>query len=272
MGSIVGRMKANPRKATYIPLLKSPYYLQKNKRGKVSRPNLKYCFSHIERSCLEEFWIRLYSNNPILDDICSTIPKEEMHKTLKKSWIDTLIMDYWLGIVGEHCIGTFFPSTLAHFEVQQKTAEIDLMFTCNKNRDFWTFETVVFPIWFKYHFFLIIGYPKEQRIVYYNSMMGYTSYDDYANHFVDFLRKKFLEVGWIDPMFWSFEIGNPNPQQTNNFDCGIFTMANAEHASYRRAIEYTQADIWYYRQKIVTDIYKKQKQLYSYFFESQKIS
>ncbi|RWR95735.1 hypothetical protein CKAN_02509000 [Cinnamomum micranthum f. kanehirae] len=47
-------------------------------------------------------------------------------------------------------------------------------------------------------------------------------------------------------------------------DCGIFTMANAEHVAYRRAIEYTQADIWYYRQKIVTDIYQKQKQLYSH--------
>ncbi|XXG45872.1 hypothetical protein AAC387_Pa02g0839 [Persea americana] len=189
-------------------------------------------------------------------------------KMFKKAWSSGFV-----SFNIENCINsTFDEEEKAHFEVQQKTAEIDLMFTCNKNRDFWTFETVVFPIWFKYHFFLIIGYPKEQRIVYYNSMMGYTSYDDYANHFVDFLRKKFLEVGWIDPMFWSFEIGNPNPQQTNNFDCGIFTMANAEHASYRRAIEYTQADIWYYRQKIVTDIYKKQKQLYSYFFESQKIS
>ncbi|KAJ8649345.1 hypothetical protein MRB53_002368 [Persea americana] len=63
---------------------------------------------------------------------------------------------------------------------------------------------------------------------------------------VDFLRKKFLNIGWCDPMFWNFEIGNPNPHQTNNFDCGIFTMANAEHAACQRAIEYTQADIWYY--------------------------
>ncbi|KAJ8636241.1 hypothetical protein MRB53_010508 [Persea americana] len=124
MGSIVGRMKANPRKATYIPLLKSPYYIPKKKREKVSRPN---------------------PNSPILDDICSTIPKEEMHKTLKKSWMDTLIMDYWLGIVGEHCADTFFPSTLA----------------------------------------------------------------------VDLLRQKFLDIGWCDPVFWTFETGNPNPQQTN---------------------------------------------------------
>ncbi|RWR91079.1 hypothetical protein CKAN_02021700 [Cinnamomum micranthum f. kanehirae] len=118
MGSIVGRMKANPRKASFIPTLKSPHYVPKNKRTKVSRSNPNYCLNHAEKSCLEEFWIRLYSN-------------------------------------------------------------------C---------------------------------------------------------------------------------------DCGIFTMANAEHVAYRRAIEYTQADICYYRQKIVTDIYQKQKQLYSYFFESQNVS
>lgn len=49
-------------------------------------------------------------------------------------------------------------------------------------------------------------------------------------------------------------------------------MDNAEHAAYRRAIEYMQADIWYYRQKIMTDIYQKQKQLYAYFFKSQNTS
>ncbi|KAJ8617846.1 hypothetical protein MRB53_014032 [Persea americana] len=87
----------------------------------------------------------------------------------------------------------------------------------------------------------MIGYPKEQRIAYYNSMMGCASYNDYANHF------KFLDIGWCDPVFWTFETGNPNPQQTNNFYFGIFMMANAKHAAYRRAIEYTQADIWYYQ-------------------------
>ncbi|KAJ8627023.1 hypothetical protein MRB53_020330 [Persea americana] len=71
-------------------------------------------------------------------------------------------------------------------------------------------------------------------------------------------ERSFLILDGVIPyMFWNFETGNPNPQQTNNFDCGIFTMANAEHAAYRRAIEYMQADIWYYRQKIVTDIYQK---------------
>lgn len=33
-------------------------------------------------------------SNPILEDICSTIPKEEMHQTLKKSWMDTLVSAY----------------------------------------------------------------------------------------------------------------------------------------------------------------------------------
>lgn len=54
--------------------------------------------------------------------------------------------------------------------------------------------------------------------------------------------------------------------------CGIFTKANAEHASYRQAIEFIQAGIWSYQQKIVTDIYQKQKQLFAYFFESQNTS
>lgn len=41
-------------------------------------------------------------------------------------------------------------------------------------------------------------------------------------------------------------------------DCGIFVMAFAEHAALRRKVALTQADIWYYRQRIVIDIYARQ--------------
>lgn len=41
-------------------------------------------------------------------------------------------------------------------------------------------------------------------------------------------------------------------------DRGIFVMAFAEHATYRRKVAFTQADIWYYHQRIIIDVYARQ--------------
>ena len=38
-------------------------------------------------------------------------------------------------------------------------------------------------------------------------------------------------------------------------------MAYAEHAAYRRKVAFTQADIWYYHQRIVIDVYVRQWEL-----------
>ena len=41
-------------------------------------------------------------------------------------------------------------------------------------------------------------------------------------------------------------------------DCGVFVMAYAEHLVFERPTLLTQSDMWFYRQKIVHDIYYKQ--------------
>ncbi|KAJ8621881.1 hypothetical protein MRB53_030410 [Persea americana] len=51
------------------------------------------------------------------------------------------------------------------------------------------------------------------------------------------------------------------PQQDNINDCGIFVMAFAEHATYHHKVAFTQADIWYYCQKIVIDVYERQLEM-----------
>lgn len=41
-------------------------------------------------------------------------------------------------------------------------------------------------------------------------------------------------------------------------DCGVFVMAIADHLARRRELGFTQADMWYFQQKIVHDIYHRQ--------------
>lgn len=41
-------------------------------------------------------------------------------------------------------------------------------------------------------------------------------------------------------------------------DYGVFVMAYAEHLVLGRPMQFTQRDMWFYRQKVVHDIYYKQ--------------
>ena len=41
-------------------------------------------------------------------------------------------------------------------------------------------------------------------------------------------------------------------------DCGVFVMAYVEHLVFGQPMQFTQNDMWFYRQKIVHDVYYKQ--------------
>ncbi|KAJ8616025.1 hypothetical protein MRB53_035397 [Persea americana] len=118
--------------------------------------------------------------------------------------------------------------------------------------------TLIFPIVRNQHFFLIIGYVDRGRFEYYNSIMGRDGNRQFAEEFVVFLKSCFMGLGWDGPLSWPLEDAENCPQQEIINDCGIFVMAYAEHAAYRRKVAFTQADIWYYRQRIVIDVYTRQ--------------
>jgi sentrin-specific protease 1 len=44
------------------------------------------------------------------------------------------------------------------------------------------------------------------------------------------------------------------PQQANRFDCGVFTAMFADHAARDAALDFGQADMDFFRQRITADI------------------
>ncbi|KAJ8639642.1 hypothetical protein MRB53_016336 [Persea americana] len=48
------------------------------------------------------------------------------------------------------------------------------------------------------------------------------------------------------------------PRQGNSDDCGIFVMAVADHLVRGRAIKFSQSDMWFFRLKMVHDMYNNQ--------------
>lgn len=84
------------------------------------------------------------------------------------------------------------------------------------------------------HWFLVTIEPKLKRIAYYDSL-GFTRANDRLNTFRDFLlnwERRHLGIPETDtfvPMLqWDLE-NMPSPRQRDGFDCGCFTISNAEY-------------------------------------------
>ncbi|XXG69201.1 hypothetical protein AAC387_Pa06g2129 [Persea americana] len=147
------------------------------------------------------------------------------------------MMDEWFKNVQEkatdsHC----FPSNLADLYIHSAEHLYYTAFGVEAflGRRFSQFRTLIFPIVRNQHFLLIIGYVDRGRFEYYNSIMGRDGDRQFAQEFVVFLKSCFMGLGWDDPSSWPLEDAENCPQQENINDCGIFVMAYAEHAAYRR--------------------------------------
>ncbi|RWR97172.1 serine/threonine-protein phosphatase 7 long form [Cinnamomum micranthum f. kanehirae] len=71
------------------------------------------------------------------------------------------------------------------------------------------------------------------------------------------LTQRFGDYGWGEPWVWTNVTKTDIPYQQNGTDCGFFAIGYAEHCIHRRPIRFTQADIPYYRRKILIEIFKR---------------
>lgn len=99
---------------------------------------------------------------------------------------------------------------------------------------------------------------QAKEIHYFDSMSGSGKkyLDAMLQYIVDEGREKKKIV--INTSEWSLISQHQNtPQQSNGFDCGVFTIVCADFLSDDLSIEsssYSQSDMPYFRQKILVDI------------------
>ncbi len=131
--------------------------------------------------------------------------------------------------------------------------------TSRKKIDLFSFDRVIFPMNIgKNHWALGLVDLKDKAIMYYDSLAEGTVHKSFAGHI-----KKYLADEWKDkkkgeetPDFDAFEtrLVYP-PQQSNSFDCGVFTCMNAECLSAGRDwIDFDQNLIPDMRRKMLLQI------------------
>lgn len=122
-------------------------------------------------------------------------------------------------------------------------------------------DIVLIPVVVNYHWTLAVIRPKLHKIQYYNSFLPCLStkkVPDIFDKLTKYVRFQFQnEMGYqLDMSDWTMEYDKNIPQQTNNYDCGVFICAYAKYIARSMPLEnaFTENDMIDFRQKIANEI------------------
>uniref|UniRef100_A0A914P9C1 Ubiquitin-like protease family profile domain-containing protein n=1 Tax=Panagrolaimus davidi TaxID=227884 RepID=A0A914P9C1_9BILA len=145
---------------------------------------------------------------------------------------------------------TFFYSTLiqkGYGSVKRFTRRIDVF-----GYDIW-----IVPVHLTDHWCMAIVDVRNQRIEYYDSMLGqnrqvFEALSSYISaEMKDKKKKEINTYGWIQDRKQNI------PIQQNGSDCGMFACKFAEYASRRAKIDFDQIHMPYFRKRMVWEIFQQ---------------
>ncbi|RWR88564.1 Ulp1 protease family, catalytic domain-containing protein [Cinnamomum micranthum f. kanehirae] len=195
------------------------------------------------------------------DSICSMITSLDLKKVLQEgTWMDTNVMYYYFKILRDECDTCFIvdPSVSSWWSDGSDSA-VEAVFGKHEHRvwDAREARTLIFIVYHRSHFSLLVGLVDEKRWEFYNSLAGDRRSVKHASKFVAWLNERYSHFGWSDPYLWGWLVKTGIPCQENGNDCGVFALAFAKHCVHRRSINFTQEDISYFHSKIVIEIFKR---------------
>jgi sentrin-specific protease 1 len=104
---------------------------------------------------------------------------------------------------------------------------------------------------------------KSKRFEYYDSLNGMSYHEIFKNlknYLIDEIKDKNYEINLIDLVknYNSYVPSNKTPQQSNGYDCGVFTCVFANYVSQDKNFDFNQTHITnYFRKKFILNILNK---------------
>ncbi|RWR76184.1 sentrin-specific protease 1-like protein [Cinnamomum micranthum f. kanehirae] len=256
------RKKKVPAKfAGFSPTLKWP-------------PNSDYKLTDEETKLLNQFWDDYCKRADKLSIYCTSPTSKKLKKLLSREWMETGLLQNWFDV--------YLKPKAPHAYFIDANAS-DIWLKQSKERYVHIFgefgwrvdimkkhEVIVIPMCYLEHFTVIMGYPKEGKWEYYNSMPMDKRQWPKAEEFIIWLNDSFADFGWEGPRGWIRRNVDDVPIQENLYDCGFFVMGFVEHAILNRKIAFNQQDMMYYRCKLVVHLYNRQWELYQRMLQFSK--
>ncbi|RWR76672.1 sentrin-specific protease 1-like protein [Cinnamomum micranthum f. kanehirae] len=221
----------------------------------------EYVLSELDKEILDGFYKYYNSRKTELDAICLMVKSDTLYALLEEdTLLDTNVIYYYFDCIRSSCKDAYLadPSICSWWQGKQKIGD-DAAFGPDGSRvwDAKECKTLVYILHAHNHFTLLVGYTDENRWEFYNSSKSDHYHQNICDGFRLWLTKRFRDYGWGEPWVWTNVTKTNIPYQQNGMDCGFFAIGYAEHCIHRRPIRFTQADIPYYRRKILIEIFKR---------------
>merc|ERR1711971_302796 len=117
-------------------------------------------------------------------------------------------------------------------------------------------DIILIPVHLGMHWCLATINMKRKKICYYDSMGG--NNNECLDLLYKYLKEEYQDKkkAEFDASGWERIIEKDIPQQMNGSDCGMFSCKNAEYLSRRAKITFDQANMPYFRRRMVYEIVK----------------
>ena len=174
------------------------------------------------------------------------------------NWLNDKIMDVYLNLVAKrsqedsslprvYAFSVFLMQVYAEHgygNVRLWTQQVDLF----------SHDMLLVPVHMKDHWCMTIVDLRLKQITYFDSMFDRN--DGFLRKVLHYLRDEMMDKknSQLVQEDWLLTHSEDHPKQLNSSDCGVFALKFADYASRDLKLNFTQADIPYFRQRMIFEI------------------
>lgn len=188
-----------------------------------------------------------------------TLARKDIQTLKDMTWLNDEVINFYFNLLMDrskkcaptiHIFNTFFYPRLlkvGHQGLARWTRKVDLF----------AVDLIMIPIHLGMHWCLAAIDMRAKTITYYDSLLG----DNHqcTNALRDYIAAEHQakKKSPLDIQNWKLTIEKDIPEQLNGCDCGVFTCKYAEYVSQDKTFDFTQADMPYFRRRMIWEMVNK---------------
>ena len=194
-----------------------------------------------------------------------SVSGDDLSMLKKRGWLNDSVINFYVELILKraasepekhpkiHIFNTYFYSLLK-VKGYSGVAKI----TRKAKIDIFSLDMVIVPVHLEVHWALAVINIKEHRFEYYDSMMNKEHKNAVLLLLKGYVEEEYKDkkkVKSYDTSEWEYYTVENLPQQTNKYDCGVFTMTFAEHISRGASVLFVPPKhMKYFRMKMMWEI------------------
>jgi sentrin-specific protease 1 len=192
-------------------------------------------------------------------ELTTTITGKDIKTLLQPNWLNDEVINSYLKLLVERGGTEKFPKVYAFttfFYSTYRDKGYKRIARWTKNVDIFEHQILFIPVHLGKHWCLAVIDLKKKIISYYDSMGEINK--QCTDLLSSYLKKEHIKKkgSMMNMTEWVTRTENCIPQQSNEFDCGMFICKYAEYISRKAKINFDQQDMPYYRRRMVYEIVK----------------